>query len=248
MSRPARRFAATGIGVVAAWTLTACAGGPPPLDEISENAQQTMHDAQSISFTLSDPDHLLDDELTSMEYSGQFNETNFHLNASMCNTNVEALVVDEESAFMKFETGDEELDALFGVSEDQEGKWIEAPESDLIGVEDSTKQFEEISNSVFELINSLSEEELEAVEVEEDELDGKPVYVYKVPATGEVETELVPGANTASFYFLQDSETLVQLDASTDDETAVFTFSDYDNVDPVEAPPEDEIADIDWEF
>ena len=248
VSRPTRRLTATGLGVVTAWTLAACADGPPPLDEISESAQQTMNDAQSISFTMSDPDHLLDDELTSMEYSGQFNETNFHLNASMSDTNIEALVVDEDSAFMKFETGDEDLDALFEMSEEQEGKWIEAPESDLIGVEDSTKQFEEISNSVFDLINNLSEEELEAVEVEEDELDGEPVYVYNVPATGEVETELVPSANTASFYFLQDSDTLMRLYASTDDETAVFTFSDYDSVDPVEAPSEDEIADIDWQF
>src|SRR5699024_10635707 len=203
VSRPTRRLTATGLGVVTAWTLAACADGPPPLDGISESVQQTIKDGQSLSFTMWNPDHLFDDDLTSMEYSEQFTETNFHQKTSMTDSKIEVLVVDEESAFMKFETGDEDLDGLFEMSEEPVGKWIEAPESYLIGVDDSTKQFEQISNSVFDLINNLSEEELEAVEVEEDELDGEPVYVYNVPATGEVETELVPRANTASFYFLQ---------------------------------------------
>lgn len=58
----------------------------------------------------------------------------------------------------------------------------------------------------------------------------------------------MPGADTASFYFSQESSELVQLDGNTDEATIVVTFSDYDNVEPFEAPPEDEIADLEWEF
>src|SRR5699024_7658842 len=135
-----------------------------------------------------------------------------------------------------------------GMGEDAAGQWIETPESDLMGVDEVTAQFDEMSNGVFSLIDNLSEEELEAVEVEETELDGQQVYKYDVPATGQVETEVAPGADTVAFYFTQEYIELLQLDASTEDATAVFTFSDYDSVEPIEAPPEVEIADIDWEF
>ncbi|GAA2038627.1 hypothetical protein GCM10009720_18820 [Yaniella flava] len=248
MSRPTRWLSATGLGVVAAWTLAACGGGPPELTEISESAQQSMDEANSLTFTMEDPDNLLGEGLSSMEYSGQSNETNFRIAVAMEGANIEVLVIDESTAYAKYEFEDEEAGSLFGMGEDAAGQWIETPESDLMGVDEVTAQFDEMSNGVFSLIDNLSEEELEAVEVEETELDGQQVYKYDVPATGQVETEVAPGADTASFYFSQESNELLQLDASTEDATAVFTFSDYDSVEPIEAPPEEEIADIDWEF
>lgn len=248
MSRPTRTLSATGLGIISAWALSACGGGPPELTEVSDTARETMEEAGSITFTMQDPDDLLDDELTAMEYSGQANETNFSLSVSMAGDEVDALVVDESTAYIKFAFDDEDMSSLLGISEEQEGQWLEAPESDLLGVDEATAQLDEMSSGVFDLIDNLSEEELEAVEAEETDLDGQQVYKYDVPATGEVETEVVQGAETASFYFLQDTSELVQLEASSEDATAVFTFSDYDSVEPVEAPPEEDIADLDWQF
>lgn len=248
MSRQSRRLSATGLGLAAAWTLTACGGGAPELTEVSDSAQQAMNDATSISYTVSDPDNLADEALEEMAFSGQLDETNFRLMTHLDGTDLELLLVDESTAFAKYEFDDEEARSTFGMSEEHEGVWVKAPENDLVNVEELTNTFDELSTGVFDLINNLDEEELEAVEVEETELDGEPVYQYTVPATGEVETEVVPGADTASFYFLQESSELVQLDGTTDDATITITFSDYDNVDPFEAPPEDEISDLDWEF
>lgn len=248
MSRPTRWLSATGLGVVAAWTLASCAGGAPELTEISDSAQQTMEEANSITFTMDDPDDLLGEGLSGMEYSGQSDATNFRVAAAMEGANIEVLKIDESTAYARYEFDDEDMSSQFGMGEGEEGQWIETPESDLLGVEEVTAQFDEMSVGVFSLIDNLSEEELDAVEVEETELDGQQVYKYNVPATGEVETEVVPGADTASFYFSQETNELVQLDASTEGSTAVFTFSDYDSVEPVEAPPEEEISDVDWEF
>lgn len=248
MSRPARWLSATGLGVVAAWTLAACGGGPPELTEVSDTAQQAMNDASSISYSVSDPDDLADDTLEKMAFSGQLDETNFRLTATLDGAVMEALIIDDSTAFMKYEFEDEETRSMFGMSEEHDGMWVEAPEANMPNVDELTGLFDDLSVGVFDLINNLNEEELEAVEVEETELDGQSVYKYTVPATGEVETEVVPGADTASFYFLQESSELVQLDGSTDDATITITFSDYDSVEPFEAPAEDEISDLEWQF
>lgn len=248
MTRPTRWFSITGLGAISTVTLAACGGGAPELTEIADSAQQSLEEASSITYSVSDPDNLADETLEQMEYSGQLDETNFHLSATMDDAVLEALIVDPSTAFMKFDFADEELRSMTGMTEEHEGMWIAAPEENMPNVDELTGLFDELSVGVFDLINNLSEEELDAVEVEETELDGDAVYKYTVPATGEVETEVVPGADTASFYFLEESSELVQLDGSTDDATIVISFSDYDNVDLVEAPPEDEIADLDWEF
>lgn len=248
MTRPTRWLSITGLGVVSAWALAACGGGAPELTEISDSAQQSMEEAGSISYSVSDPDNLAEETLEQMEYSGQLDDTNFQLSAIIDGAVMDARIIDESTAFMKLEFEDEETRSMTGMTEEHEGMWIEAPEESMPNIDELTGLFDELSVGVFDLINNLNEEELDAVEVEETELDGKAVYKYTVPATGEVEAEVVPGADTASFYFSQESSELVQLDGNTDEATIVVTFSDYDNVEPFEAPPEDEIADLEWEF
>lgn len=248
MSRPARWFSASGLGIVAAWTLAACGSSAPELTEVADSAQQAMDNASSISYSVADPENLADETLAQMDFSGQLNEPNFRLSATLDGALAETLSIDDTTSFMKYEFEDEETRSEFGMDEQHEGLWIEASESDVANMEDHAGLFHELSAGVFELIDNLNEEELDAVEVEETELDGQSVYKYTVPATGEVETEIVPGANTVAFYFVQESSELVQLDGSSDEATITITFSDYDSVEPFEAPPEDEISDLNWQF
>lgn len=248
MTRPTRWLSLTGLGVVSAWTLTACGGGAPELTEISDSAQQSMEEAESLTYTLSDPDGVHEDDLNSMEFSGQTAQANFAINANTADLDMEILVVDEESTFIRMTFNDEDMQAMFNAEGIEEGQWIQTPESEVADIEQFTDEFEGLSDRTFALTEGLTEEDLEAVEVEETELDDQAVYKYTVPATGETETELYPGADTVAFYFSQDSSELVQVEASSGESTATHTYGDYDAVEPVEAPPEDEIADLDWEF
>lgn len=248
MTRPARWLSLTGLGVATAWTLTACGGGAPELTEISESAQQSMEEAESLTYTLSDPDGVHEDDLNSMEFSGQTDQANFAINANTSDLDMEILVVDEESTFIRMTFNDEDMQAMFNAEGIEEGQWIQTPDSEVADIEQFTDEFEGLSDRTFALTEGLTEEDLEAVEVEETELDDQAVYKYTVPATGETETELYPGADTVAFYFSQDSSELMQVEASSGENTATHTYGDYDAVEPVEAPPEDEIADLDWEF
>lgn len=248
MTRSTRWLSLAGLGVVSAWTLTACGGGAPELTEISDSAQQSMEEAESLTYTLSDPDGVHEDDLNSMEFSGQTDQANFAINANTADLDMEILVVDEESTFIRMTFNDEDMQAMFNAEGIEEGQWIRTPESEVADIEQFTDEFEGLSDRTFALTEGLTEEDLEAVEVEETELDDQAVYKYTVPATGETETELYPGADTVAFYFSQDSSELVQVEASSGENTATHTYDDYDAVEPVEAPPEDEIADLDWEF
>lgn len=248
MSRPARWLSATGLGIVAAWTLTSCGTNAPELTEVADSAQQAMDEASSISYSISDPDNVADETPARVDFSGQLDEPNFELSATLDGARVETRSIDDSTAFMKYEFEDDETRSTFGMDEEHEGLWIEASESDVADIENQAGLFDDLSTGVFNLIDNLTDEELEAVEIEETELDGQSVYKYTVPATGEVETEVVPGADTVAFYFVQESSELLQLDGSSADATMTVTFSDYDNVEPFEAPAEDEISDLDWEF
>lgn len=248
MSRPTRWLSVTGVGIISAWVLAACGGGPPELSEITDEAEQAMEEATSFTYTMADPEGVHDDELTAMEFSGQTDQPNFHINMASNEMDLEILIVDETSSFLQIEFTDEELQELFGVDEAQQGQWIEVPESELDDLDEFTDEFDAMSDRTFSLAEDLSEEELDAVEVEETELEGQAVYQYTVPATGETETELYPGADTVAFYFLQNTSELVQVDASTGDSTATHTFSDLDEVELFEAPPEEERAELEWEF
>lgn len=248
MTRPTRWLLLTGLGVVSAWTLAACSGGAPDLTEISESAQQSMEEAESLTYTLSDPDGVHANDLSAMEFSGQTDQANFAIKANTTDMDMEILVVDQQSTFIRMTFTDEDMQAMFDAEGIEEGQWIKTPESEVADIEQFTDEFEGLSDRTFALTEGLTEEDLEAVEVEETELEDQAVYKYTVPATGETETELYPGADTVAFYFSQDSSELVQVEASAGESTATHTYGDYDSVEPIEAPPEDEIADLDWEF
>lgn len=212
MTRSTRWLSLAGLGVVSAWTLTACGGGAPELTEISDSAQQSMEEAESLTYTLSDPDGVHEDDLNSMEFSGQTDQANFAINANTADLDMEILVVDEESTFIRMTFNDEDMQAMFNAEGIEEGQWIRTPESEVADIEQFTDEFEGLSDRTFALTEGLTEEDLEAVEVEETELDDQAVYKYTVPATGETETELYPGADTVAFYFSQDSSELVQVE------------------------------------
>lgn len=248
MTRPTRWLSITGLGLVSAWTLAACGGSAPELTEISDSAQQSMEEAESLTYTLADPDGVHADDLSSMEFSGQTDQANFSIKAETADMDMEILVIDEESTFIRMTFTDEDMQALFGAEGIEEGQWIQTPESEVADIEEFTDEFEGLSDRTFALTEGLAEEDLEAVEVEETELEEQAVYKYTVPATGETETELYPGADTVAFYFSQDSSELVQVEASSGENTATHTYGDYDAVEPIQAPPEAEIADLDWEF
>lgn len=247
MTRPTRWFAATGLGVIAAWTLASCGGGPPDLTDISETAKQSMEEATSFTYTMSDPDEVHDEEVSSAELSGQTDEANFHIALANQGLDLEVLVVDESSSYIKMGLDDEADDDFFA-NLDTNGKWIEAPESEIEDLIDFNDGFDSTIETTFSLIEGLSEEELDTVEVEETELDGQEVYKYIIPATAEGNSNLYTGAETVAFYFLQESSELVQVDATSEAGTATHAFSDLNEVELFEAPAEDEIADLDWSF
>lgn len=247
MSRPPRLLTATGLGIVAVLTLSSCGGGPPALTEIATEARQSMEDATSFTYTVTDPDGVHGDELELGEFSSHTDQVNYNILLEMPQADVEVRAVDETSAFLRLNLKDESLSEILG-NVDTDGQWIEVPEAEQEDLSEYTQDFDSIIETTFSLIEGLSEEELDTIEVEETELDGQAVYKYVVPATADGETAQYTGAETVEFYFLQETSDLIQVDASTGDSTATHGFSEMDAVEDFEAPPEDEIADLEWSF
>ncbi|HEY4534501.1 MAG TPA: hypothetical protein VIG71_00755 [Enteractinococcus sp.] len=240
-----RWLATVGLGVLATFTLTSCGGGPPSLTEISESAKQTMSEASSFTYTRTDPNGVHDDELSLIEWSGQTEQDNHHVTITADQGTLEFLVVDDTTAFLKVESEDGADTELFSLP-GAEGQWIQAPESGLeetMGIDD---EFASTTDTAFTLIDGLSEEELDTVEVEETELDGQEVYKYTVPATDG--SDLYTGSETVAFYFVPETSELIQVEATSGDHTATHSFTDLNEVERFEAPPEDEIADLEWTF
>lgn len=247
LTKPKRWLTATGLGVIAAWTLASCGGGPPSLTEVSETAKQSMSEATSFTYTRTDPDGVHDEDISIIEWSGQTEQDNHHVTITADQGSLQFLVIDESTAFLKLDPEDGAEDELFSLP-GAEGQWIQAPESgleDTMGIED---EFASTTETAFALIDDLSEEELETVEVEETDLEGQEVYKYTVPATAGNGSELYTGSETVAFYFLQETSELVQVDATSGENTATHAFTDLNEVELFEAPPEDEIADLEWTF
>lgn len=247
MTKPKRWLSATGLGVIAAWTLAACGGGPPSLTEISETAKQSMSEASSFTYTRTDPDGVHDEDISLIEWSGQTEQDNHQVTIDAEQGSLEFLVIDESTAFLKLDPQEGAEDELFTLP-GAEGQWIQAPESglqDTLGIED---EFASTTETAFSLIDELSDEELETVEVEETELDGQEVYKYTVPATTGNNSDLYTGSETVAFYFLKETSDLIQVDATSGDNTATHAFTNLNEVELFEAPPEDEISDLQWTF
>lgn len=247
MTRPTRWLAVTGLGVIAAWTLASCGGGAPELTEISETAKQTMEEATSFTYTMNDPDDVLAEDITSAELSGQTDEANFHIVLADQGLDLELLVIDESSSYIKMEVDEDATDELFA-DFDTGGKWIDAPESEISDLLSFNDGFDSTIETTFSLIEGLSDEELDTVEVEETELDGQEVYKYVIPATAENSSDLYTGAETVAFHFAKESSELLQVDATSEAGTATHAFSEMNEVELFEAPADDEIADLDWSF
>lgn len=247
LTRPARWLVTSGLGIVAAWTLSSCGGGPPALTEISEEARQSMEEATSFTYTISDPDGVRGDDIEAGEFSSHTDRVNYNNVLSTEQTDVEVRAVDETTVFFRLNLKDESLSELLG-NVDTDDQWIEVPESEQEDLATYTEDFEGIIDDTFSVIEGLTEDELDTIEVEETELDGEAVYKYIVPATADDETTHYTGAETVEFYFSQDTSNLLRVDASMDDSTATHAFTDLNEVEIFEAPPEDEIADLDWSF
>lgn len=246
-TRPARWLSLTGLSIVAAWTLTSCGNGPPALTEISQEARQSMEEASSFTYTVEDPDGVHGDELLAGEFSTHTDQVNYNIVLAMPQTDLEVRAVDETSLFLKVDHKDDSAnDALGGF--DTDGQWIAVPEAEQDDLSQYTEDFDGVINTTFSLIEGLSEEQLNAVEVEETDVEGQDVYKYIVPATSDSDSTHYTGAETVEFYFTQESPELVRVDASNQDGTATHGFNDLDAVEMFEAPAEEEMADIDWAF
>lgn len=242
-----RWFTVAGLGAVVAVTLSACVGGPPKLPEIAESAQELMNEATSYTYAILDPDGVHDQEILAGEFSGQTDRVNFQISMSSDALEAQILAVDDATSFLKLTPKDEAMQELFG-SESTDGKWIAVPEAEQDDLNQFTDEFDGINEATFSLIEGLSEEELDTVEVEEIELDGESVYKYIVPATADNDSDLYTGAESVAFYFTTENSELVQVDATTGDKTATHTFSDFNEVELFEAPAEEDIAELDWTF
>lgn len=247
LHQPIRRASVVGLSIVAALTLASCAGGPPALNDISESARQAMDEATSYTYTISDPDGVHGDEIISGEFSGQTDQVNFDITFSTPDADMEVLAVDESTSFLKMSFKDEALQELLG-GDETAGKWLQVPSEEQEDLNQFTDEFESINETTFSLIEGLSEEELETVEVEETELDGQSVYKYVVPATADNNSDLYTGAESVAFYFATETSELLQVDATSGDKTAVHAFSDFNEVDLFEAPPAEDITDLEWTF
>lgn len=246
-THPARWLSLTGLGIVAAWTFSSCGGGPPALTDIAEESRQSMEEATSFTYTVTDPDGVHGEELESGEFSSHTDRVNYNILFSMPQADVEVRAVDESTAFLRLNLKDESLSDILG-NVDTDGQWIEVPESEQDDLGEYTEDFDGIIETTFSLIEDSSEEQLDAVDVEETEVDGQPVYKYIVPATADGDTTHYTGAETVEFYFVQESSDLVRVDATTGDATATHAFTDLNEVELFETPPEEEIADLEWSF
>ena len=247
MTKPKRWLTATGLGVIAAWTLASCGGGPPSLTEISESAKQSMSEASSFTYTRSDPNGVHDEDISIIEWSGQTEQDNHHVTITADQGTLEFLVIDEATAFLKLDPQEGAEDELFTLP-GAEGQWIKAPESgleDTMGIE---YEFATTTETAFALIDDLSQEELETVEAEETELEGQEVYKYTVPATAGNDSDLYTGSEAVSFYFLKETSELVQVDATSGENTATHAFTNVNEVELFKTPPADEISDLEWTF
>ncbi len=247
MTKSKRWLSATGLGVLAAWTLAACGGGPPSLTEISETAKQSMSEASSFTYTRTDPEGVHDEDISLIEWSGQTAQDNHHVTIDAEQGSLEFLVIDESTAFLKLDPQEGAEDELFTLP-GAEGQWIQAPESglqDTLGLED---EFASTTETAFSLIDELSDEELETLDAEETELDGQEVYKYTVPATTGNNSDLYTGSETVAFYFLKETSDLIQVDATSGEKTATHAFTNLNEVELFEAPPEEEISDLQWTF
>src|SRR5690625_8003453 len=100
---------------------------------------------------------------------------------------------------------DDEADDDFFASLDTNGKWIEAPESEIEDLIDFNDGFDSTIETTFSLIEGLSEEEHDTIEVEETELDGQEHYKYIMQTTAEGNTNQYTESETVACNFLSES-------------------------------------------
>lgn len=237
----------TALSLFAALTLAACGGSPPPLPEISSSAKETMQETVSFTYTREDPADVHGQNMTFIEWSGQTSDTNFHTKISSDDGDFEFLIIDDSTSFIRVEPNENADNSQFSIP-GSEGKWLALPESEAAGALGIDENFGTSVTSTFGIIEELSEEELDTVEVEEIELSGESVYKYVVPATANNGSGLYTGSETVAFYFDKETSRLIQVDATSGEDTATHVFSDFDEIEPFEAPDPAEIADFDWTF
>lgn len=225
LSSPHRRvrlLSVTGLVAVGALALTAC-GGPPSFEDAWPETYQKLQDAESVSMTLQGTDPGSETTLTS-EYSGQLDDSNFVGTVSQDSGELEIRTVDGRTVLQGNDEyfsaqGSEALNELVGDS------WVELDGPGEFAI---SSLYESLTGG----FTGAEAEQTEDLEVEEIDEDGTTLYKYSGTAeNGE------PFA-----VFLNEEHELVRMEAHGTDLEGTVEFSDWNAVDPIELPADDEIV------
>lgn len=220
--RRVRLLSVTGLVAVGALALTAC-GGPPSFEDAWPETYQKLQDAESVSMTLEGTDPGSETTLTS-EYSGQLDDSNFVGTVSQDSGELEIRTVDGRTVLQGNDEyfsaqGSEALNELVGDS------WVELDGPGEFAI---SSLYESLTGG----FTGAEAEQTEDLEVEEIDEDGTTLYKYSGTAeNGE------PFA-----VFLNEEHELVRMEAHGTDLEGTVEFSDWNAVDPIELPADDEIV------
>lgn len=227
MIKSRRTMVAIALAGAASLGLTAC-GGPPELDEISQNAAKKMEDATSVRMELENVQ--TSDGSVSGEVSGQLDDSNYEIQQDVTGGDKdyswERVKVSEEEAYFK---GDPEAyaannaQALGELAADQ---WVPVTDAD---------QQVGLATIYDQIVTGFSDGDfsgLKDVESEETDLDGEKVYLY----TGKDESD-----QTVHVYYTENEELRRVEVENENSETEAVNFFDWNEVDAVTAPDDAEI-------
>lgn len=222
--RRARWLSATGLVAVGTLTLTAC-GGAPSFEEAWPEAYQKLQEAESVSISLEGTDPATDSTLSS-DYSGQLDDSNFSGTVTQGDMELEIRSVNGRTVLQGndeyfSEQGSDALNEMVGDS------WVELDGPGEFGI---SGLYESLTGG----FTGNEAEESGEVEVQEIDEDGTTLYQY----SGTEEN-----GEQFSVYLNEDRE-LVRLESNAQSLEGTAEFSDWNAVEPVELPADEEIVSL----
>lgn len=201
--------------------LTAC-GGPPNFDEVWPQTYENVENAESVSIAF-EGTNVESDETMSATFSGQLDDSNYEGHMSLGDIEYEVKTADGRTVMTANDAFYQESDSQ-ALAELVGDSWFEAPSSD-----DFT-----ISSFFDSLTSDLDQDptdEGEELEVEEVEEDGQNAYKYSGTADGD----------DLAITVTENNE-LLRMEANTDELDGTVEFSNWNAVEPIEFPADEEIV------
>ena len=233
--RTCRLTGITALGAVSALALSACGSSVPELEEIWPQVRENIQNAESVSIS-GEMDQ--DGEKVALDLSGHMDDSSFSGNVSSDGISME-LIGNQEATYIK-------PDAAFW--EDQGGsammdmvgdKWIEAPAQSGMNMSSFYEGFRD---------DAPEGEEFNDTEYSSEEIEHEGQQVYKYTGTdkdsGEPITLLINKDKQLVRLERQASSEQSEGESSDGAGPGAIDFKDWNSVEPVEMPAEDEIFSV----